>query len=1181
MLYLNKLPRAKGVGYQSGNRENCLRGTRRAELERVEEWEADYTAKVIYWLSGVAGSGKTTIARTFAERSAASGRLGASFFCSRNAERSRNIHLIFPTLAYHLARRYPEFKAALIRVIASNPDIGHESLDIQLENLIIQPLRSTRIHTTIVIDALDECEDKKPASAILSLLARRIDEIPFVKFFITGRPEPPIRTGFRLRSLRPHTEIFLLHEVERASVDHDIELYLRTCLSEIAAQRSHFDLTVPWPADEEIAAATKKCSGLFIVAYVIVKFVASRHHQPQERLRMIISRPDTVHEGRSGADHMYDHVFAHGFDDIDRDDTDFFDHLQLVVGSIVTAFNPLSCASLATILGISRDDVWIALRPLHSVLIVPDSELEPIRICHKSLADYLTDATRCMDSRFHINPSDLHLELGIRCLRLMRTSLRKNICQLPQYAMNSDVDDLDARRENYIGSELEYACRSWAKHLRFASRDGGDVGPAIECLKVFFSHHMLSWLEVLSVVSDLRCAVYSLQDVTAWLADVSRIPDFFFSHCSLIVNAQARSSDADLLAIVQDSERFVLRFFDAIECSASHIYESALPLSPSSSLVRAIYRNQISTDVKFNVIDNSWDTCIRTIRTLPIVRCISFSHKDDLIAVGKYNVVEIFEAATGQRRATFTPIINNFKFELSFAFSPDDTVLAVQCGVTSVWDLQTGGLVGSLDEHTDVTSVAFSACGTMLASSHVDGVIRVWDASSLNCQCVLEGHSRRIRTICWSTTGSEVISASEDSTVKIWNVFRRNCSKTITIGAGNVECLASSPNSSLIAYGSKHGTVHIFNARTGDLLERISTNTRSIGSIRFLNQDQIMYTTQEQHARFTIRDLTKGVDLLTFVYEGFCTAISSDGTCLASSSGRDVWIWQTNSLNQDAILRHANDVTCISFSTDGQLIASGFRTGPVKIWHASTGLCLTTFSGHSTEVEVVALSPNSTLCASRADSDVMRIWDIRTGNPISILGENIFFYISSIRFSLDSSQLMSVGHEGAAEDAPIILVELWDVATGGCLASTEMEDFSVDLGRDLTFDLDADEILEGVDWLQRWTLPSAPNFHDDSSINDEDPSSLPMIFVPTIQNTAPFTFPSESQHYCRHEKWSSWVLDRHQRRILWVPPGLCLKSDSCGRRVVFGSESSYGRVTIVDFSTDVERWILPHYFFTT
>jgi hypothetical protein len=385
------------------------------------------------------------------------------------------------------------------------------------------------LSTTIVIDALDECEDDEPASAILSLLARHIDAIPSVKFFITGRPEPPIRSGFRLPVLQPHTEVFVLHDVDPSSVDRDIELYLRTRLSEIAKGRSDLDLTEPWPTDEDIAFLVRQCSGLFIVASIFARLVGDRQLDPQEQLKAIIlDRDSTVLKGELGVDKTYLQVFLRSFPYGNVLDTKFFDLLRLVVGSIVSVFSPLSCTDLAKILDIPRGEVKRSIRLLHSVLIIPGSDTWPLRICHKSFADFFINPVRCTDTRFYIESSALHMTLGTCCLRLMNGLLKKNICDLPPYAVNEDIDDLNERREKYIGSGLEYACRSWANHLRFASNDGDDVGQVVELLKYFFKHNLLSWLEVLSIVGDMRCAVYSLRDVKGWFVRVS-VDAFLFT----------------------------------------------------------------------------------------------------------------------------------------------------------------------------------------------------------------------------------------------------------------------------------------------------------------------------------------------------------------------------------------------------------------------------------------------------------------------------------------------------------------------------------------------------------------------------------------------------------------------------------------------------------------------------
>jgi hypothetical protein len=225
---------AVDAGYLCGNRPGCMKGTRRDVLLQLEHWLKDKQDKCVFWLNGLAGTGKSTIAQTFAEMSFVDGKLGASFFCSRGSDNRSNLRSIFPTLAFQLAHRYPDFRQKLLPILKANRDVGQESLTSQLEKLLVGPFQTTQIPTLIIIDALDECRDEEPASALLSILSRYVDKIPLVKFFITGRPEPRIRSGFRLELLRPHTDVLRLHDVKPDLVNSDIKLFLKVRLADIA-----------------------------------------------------------------------------------------------------------------------------------------------------------------------------------------------------------------------------------------------------------------------------------------------------------------------------------------------------------------------------------------------------------------------------------------------------------------------------------------------------------------------------------------------------------------------------------------------------------------------------------------------------------------------------------------------------------------------------------------------------------------------------------------------------------------------------------------------------------------------------------------------------------------------------------------------------------------------------------
>ena len=497
-----------------------MRGTRRDLLLQLEYWLKDKHDHRVFWLNGLAGTGKSTIAQTFAEISFAEGNLGASFFCSRDFEDRSNIQVIFPTLAFQLAYRYPLFRERLLQVLKANPDIRQESLCSQMEKVIIGPFKTTQIPVLIIIDALDECKDEEPASAILSVLSRYVDEIPWVKFFITGRPEPRIRSGFRLESLQPITEVLKLHDVERSLVDNDIKLFFQTQLTNIAKTRSDCNLKEDWPNSHDMDIICKKAAGLFIYASTVVKFVASKHSTPAERLSVIISLPQsTVHEGKSGIDLLYTQVLEQAFCDVDSYQQELYSHFRSVVGMVLLVFNPLPMKALSTLLKMSN--ISITLRSLHSVLLVPESWADPIQVFHKSFPDFLMDPERCKDERFFINPSVHHQEILLLCLNLMKERLKRNICNLDDHASLSRVKDLPAHCKIHIGEGLEYACRFWAKHLMGVPSSSHDIEEVHGAIDGFFTTYLLFWIEVLSLTRNLGVGVYAINDIQQWYISVS------------------------------------------------------------------------------------------------------------------------------------------------------------------------------------------------------------------------------------------------------------------------------------------------------------------------------------------------------------------------------------------------------------------------------------------------------------------------------------------------------------------------------------------------------------------------------------------------------------------------------------------------------------------------------------
>jgi hypothetical protein len=514
---LAKLEPVRNAGYQAGHHDKCLPGTRESVLQNIMRWTKNLRDQNVFWLNGLAGTGKSTIAQSFSDAIASDGSLGASFFCSRDYLERKELKNIFPTIAHQLACRYSHFRSRVVTNIKKDPTLAHTSLISQFENLLVNPLSGTNISCVIVIDALDECIDDQPASAILSVLGRFAKQLPLVRFFITGRPEPRIRSGFRLPLLEPLTHIFLLHEVELSSVDNDIRLYLTEKLTAITKQRSDLELPNPWPRDNEIKTLTKKSSGLFIFASTLARFIASEHHEPGERLQLVLSEASgTVYEGRTGIDSLYSQVLLHAF--LDVHEPAVFDNVRRVLGAIVLAFNPLSRKALSTILGLSTSLISTTLRHLHSVILVPADETKEIRIFHKSFPDFLQDDGRCTDHRFSISAPTYHGDMALSCLELVK-KLERNPCSLPQFAMNQDIPDLSQLLESKLGGAVRYACGYWARHLKLSPIPHGYP------LQIFASTSQmlksaLPWIEVMSLEGRLEEVIRSMHGLIAWLDEV-------------------------------------------------------------------------------------------------------------------------------------------------------------------------------------------------------------------------------------------------------------------------------------------------------------------------------------------------------------------------------------------------------------------------------------------------------------------------------------------------------------------------------------------------------------------------------------------------------------------------------------------------------------------------------------
>jgi hypothetical protein len=522
-LDLAKLPIAQGASYDSHTEEHnarCLPNTRTALLHDIAKWAQDKDGKSIFWLSGMAGTGKSTIARTIAESFASHDQLGASFFFKRGEGERGNASWFFTTIATDLVACEPGMLPGIRKTLDEDSAISHKALKDQFEKLILQPLlgiKQTRprvLARVVVIDALDECEREADIRAILQLLARTKDIRPVpLRIVVTSRPELHIRLGFKEMPNGTYQDL-VLHEVPRSTIEHDIHLFLEHELGMIRKERM---LASDWPAQQQILALVELAVPLFIYAATVCRYIGSKGSSPTAFLNKVLQYEKATF---SQLDRTYLPVLDQLLSEQEEDEKEtWLKAFREVVGSVVVLKSPLSAVSLARLLQVPQEEIQCRLDSLHSVLSVPDNKDAPVRLLHLSFREFLVNPRKQGKSMFWVDEKRTHQKLASRCLELMSGSsgLRQDMCGLSSSGVLRDEID-EQRVSGSLSPDLQYACRYWVDHLKHSRQGIGDG----DATHLFLQKHLLHWLEAMSLIRESSRCIHLLDSLQA-LASVKSL----------------------------------------------------------------------------------------------------------------------------------------------------------------------------------------------------------------------------------------------------------------------------------------------------------------------------------------------------------------------------------------------------------------------------------------------------------------------------------------------------------------------------------------------------------------------------------------------------------------------------------------------------------------------------------
>ncbi|EMD32669.1 hypothetical protein CERSUDRAFT_99405 [Gelatoporia subvermispora B] len=1131
---LLQLPHAD-AGYQAADHGDFLKGTRVQLLEELEAWATSPDSRPesrIFLLSGAAGMGKSTLAREVARRLEHAKHLGASFFFIRStAGDLGSTRLVFPTIAYQLAALCPDFRPAILKAVKEYRKLPSAQLGVQLERLILEPLKDTTPGhgpVIIILDAVDECSDDLVQ---LFKLIKRLNDLHFpLRTLITGRPEFQVEHAVKRAGYTNLMKHFEMEHIPPEVVDADIKLFLTDrfqeklyCGPELLEMRPN-----------AIDALTQQAEQLFVYAQVVVEALTG-----QRRVEVALKHLDSFLGGKaahglSALDTLYLTVLDNAYTEEDMSDPDVRARVLSVIASIVVLQDQVTLDVLTPLFGLTADSAILTLKDLHSVIVYDEQNVQTGKIhpLHSTFREFIVDKERCKNANFWIDTRLYHGRLAVSCLNFLNDVLTRNICHLPDPTVHKEgVKDLASHVRQHIPLHVQYACKYWATHLT-----GAEFSEELsQLLQKFCTEKLLFWLEALSMMNRLDLAIHALSAMHTWY------------------QTQA-NHDADILALLYDGYRLVLEYFVPINTSPEQIYISALHLMPSSRLFEQ-YAASASNHRSVKLVsprEDQWAPCLRVMEGhTGRVNSVAFSPDERWIVSGAGdNTVRIWDAVTGLPVKTLeghideihevffhpdglhvfscahdetvklwdplsaSPLMRDVSpgsghvFSLAITHDGSKLVAGSYRRAVHIWNTEDAEVRSHPIANVFTETVAFSLDGTRVLGATRN--IFIWDAETGAELMKLEGHTEHVRSAKFFPDESRIVSSSDDKTVRVWKIDCNPVECRVLNGhIGRVFSVDVSYDAKLVVSGSDDSTIRLWDVESGQNLAVYRHNS--------------------------------------WVH---CVRFSAKADRLVSgSSDNTVRVWDLAVRTTDEVhIGHSQWIACVRFSPNMKTVATSSKDGLINLWNTANGRIIRTLKGHKDGVQGVSFSSDGRYLASGGETDGLIIWEVESGDVVKNLRattEEMECYFV-LAFSPDGKWL------AAASGILDPFVRFWDASNSEWTLEKQIridfKDAMIDICEEMQFSLDGRflSIKTGFErFFYVWDVSTE-----------------------VLQNTTEEQFKSEIDHH-NYECEAGWIQSTDSsKRLCWIP-----ESIRAGKGHAFATVDGLvclgagsGRFTILDMS---------------
>ncbi|KDN41571.1 hypothetical protein RSAG8_07372, partial [Rhizoctonia solani AG-8 WAC10335] len=961
-------------------RRRCAEGTRESELERLKGWARNPSAEPIYWINGMAGTGKTTIAFSLCDELKKTGKLAASFFCTRLLPECRAIRLIIPAIAYQLTRFSYPFRHALSEAIESDPMAHTLGLEDQFHALITNPLKA----------------DRDNIEKLLELLVASTVNSP-IRFLVSSRPEPEIyRRMMKQVGGNPGAKL-VLHELDPLEVQHDIESYLRQELQDVPLTTEQWD------------GLLQRCGVLFVYASTACRFIKCGNEMMscKEAMEMVLGLSTGTGDIEKELDKLYTAILESAFKGPHITEA-IKKRMKKLLDTVICAQEPMTTEALAGLLDLTdAEHARRLLRPLLSVVNVTENTGMATTL-HASFPDFMLSPDR--SDGFYCAATQHHITLTLACLQKIQSNpVQFNICGIESsYVPDKEIEDFPERVKRAVSPALFYACRHWGGHLELAGHSAELREPVID----FLSARLLLRMEVMSVQESLSMRDSTMRRVVKWCEE-ARMPK-------------------EIIQLADDAELFTIVYTLCLPHEhTAHIYTSwfiILPFWPNTSPISEHYARRTTGMPLLQgdaIAKRHLPGLARSHMGEPS-RAVCYFPDGAYIAAAVGNGVYVLDGWTA--RIVMGPLEGHSDQVTSVAISPNGSYIASGSydATIRVWDAKGGKLVtGPFKAHRDrVTSVAFSPDSTRILSTGAFDPVRIWSVQSgaLIVSTSSTSEHRCVRTAAFSSDGSSIISGDDNATISFWDAHTGNLiSMQPSEHSTQINSISMSSHGSRFASASLDGTIYVWDTVTRQIILGPLKGNKATNQAVFSPNDMYIASCTEDDG-INLWDAGSGELVasmeryLDYGSIGISTgtvnsvSFSPDSSRLVSCSAHgDVLIWDIHyaARTHTGLRSEQRGIHSACFSADGSQIVTGGRDGGICLWNVHSGeLALGPLTGHKGYIVSVAISPSGAYLASASSDQTIRLWGVKGPKGTYKVLDHHTKRAGSLRFTANDSELL-------------------------------------------------------------------------------------------------------------------------------------------------------------------------------